>query len=158
VWAKNRSSSEGAAQDFARVGAVHCQFWPLFQSSIAGCGEEFLGLRSGLRSSPGYNAIAPSALKRTYLLRNRRVGINEGKQSQTFLNLAPLGQSSNIDRKSSLFTRTLAFASAPSQPIELLAHISGAFHPQSLRDPAQRCRRPLVDGICDCDLSMIATR
>jgi hypothetical protein len=45
-------------------------------------GEEFLGLRS----SPGwcpvpaghYNAIAPSALKRTYLLRNRRAESTRG--------------------------------------------------------------------------------
>jgi hypothetical protein len=79
---KNRSTSDiGAAQDL-REWVVFTVDSGRFQSSIAGWGRV---PGPPLRSSPGYNAIAPSALKRTYLLRNRRAESTRGNNPKRSL-------------------------------------------------------------------------
>ena len=77
----NCETDIGAAQDLPEWAVFSVDSGRPFRAQSQG-GEEFLGLRS----SPGwcpvpaghYNAIAPSALKRTYLLRNRRAESTRG--------------------------------------------------------------------------------
>jgi hypothetical protein len=81
VWAKNRSSSEGAAQDLREWAVFTVDSGRSF-SSIAGWGQV---PEPPLRSSPGYKAIAPSALKRTFLLRNWRAESTRGNNPKCSL-------------------------------------------------------------------------